>query len=101
MQAFTFVIADAAMRVHQAESPYFGLDAYDGTECPGNNLNDVTPFNNLVPYVTGQTVGDRHTWAHILEQWSFEKRHYRWVADRAPYSSATAPAFMPDNTYAR
>ena len=72
---------DLAMKKHRSEAPYFGLDARDGDECPGNNLHDVTPFNNLVPYNVGQAAGSRHTWAHILEKWSFEQRLYRWEVD--------------------
>ena len=100
--SFTFVVMDMAMRSHnQAAAPYYGLDQLNQqAECPGNNLMDVSVFNNLVPYTTGQTVGDRHTWAHIVDQWSFDKRHYRWVAPGAPYSTSDAPEWMPDNTYA-
>ena len=76
--AFTFVVVDHAMKQHRAEAPYYGLDAYEGTECGGNNLHDLTPFTNLVPYDKGQVAGSRHTWAHILEKWSFERRLYRW-----------------------
>ena len=42
-------------------------------ERPGNNLNDVTHFRNLVPYTVGQTEGEYHTWSDILTyQTSYE-----------------------------
>jgi len=95
--AFTFVVVERAMRRqrdyaakgqggnHQSP-PFYGLDEYFNygereRECPGNNLYDVSPFNHLVPYTTGQAVGSRHTYEDILRQWNFSKRHYRWVLE--------------------
>ena len=62
--------------------PYFGLDSLHGVrECAGNNYGDVTVFSHLVPYTTGQTVGERQPWDHILRMWDFPRRHFRWVVE--------------------
>jgi len=83
--AFTFVVLERAMRRQRdsgaSKAPYYNLDAYAEmqTQCGGHNLWDVSVFSNLVPYAVGQEPGSRHTWAHILTMWGFERRHYRWV----------------------
>lgn len=96
--SFTFMVNELAMR-HQVDTglssgPYFGLDTYKAIgvagaselpsshiECSGNNYDDVTIFAHLVPYTTGQTVSQRHTWDHILRMWDFPRRHFRWVIE--------------------
>jgi len=83
---FTFVVNEMAMQYLSdnalSSGPYFGLDNLTSVdECPGNNLSDVTIFSHLVPYTTGQTVGERHTWAHIMRMWDFSRRHFRWVLE--------------------
>ena len=85
--SFTFMVNELAMRHLRDDSslpsgPYFGLDSLPGVrECAGNNYGDVTVFAHLVPYTTGQTVGERHTWDHILRMWDFPRRHFRWVVE--------------------
>lgn len=83
---FTFVVNDMAMQYLRdnelSSGPYYGLDHLTSVrECPGNNLYDATIFSNLVPYTTGQNVGDRHTWDHIMRMWDFPRRHFRWVLE--------------------
>jgi len=85
---FTFVVNDMAMQHLRdkaiSSGPYYGLDNLTSAyahECPGNNLYDVTIFSNLVPYTIGQTVGERHTWDHIMRMWDFPRRHFRWVLE--------------------
>jgi len=85
--SFTFMVNELAMRYQRDNSlssgPLFGLDkdARGVAECAGNNYGDVTIFAHLVPYTTGQTVGARHTWDHILRMWDFPRRHFRWVVE--------------------
>jgi len=85
--SFTFMVNELAMRYQRDNSslssgPYFGLDtATNGTACAGHNYDDVTVFAHLVPYTSGQTVGARHTWDHILRMWDFPRRHFRWVVE--------------------
>lgn len=41
-------------------------EALSARDRPGNRLNDVTHFKNLIPYAAGQEVGSFHTWREIL-----------------------------------
>lgn len=77
--AFTFVNMDMAMRRFQSQSPYFKLDRHKHRECPGNNLDDSSPYIHLVPYKQGTTIGSQHTYAELFEAWSFGNRLYHWV----------------------
>eukprot|EP00588_Corethron_pennatum_P014955 CAMPEP_0194280140 /NCGR_PEP_ID=MMETSP0169-20130528/15926_1 /TAXON_ID=218684 /ORGANISM="Corethron pennatum, Strain L29A3" /LENGTH=752 /DNA_ID=CAMNT_0039024745 /DNA_START=122 /DNA_END=2377 /DNA_ORIENTATION=- len=84
--AFTFVVGDLAAKSLEergiASAPLYGLDMVpqiNGVkECPGHNVDDTTVFKNLVRYKSSQEQGSEHTWAHILEMWSPERRDFEW-----------------------
>jgi len=82
--AFTFLVNDLAMKSLEQRglesAPFYGLER-DLTvpECPGNNLNDTTIFRNLVRYKTDQEINTEHTWAHIMEMWSPDRRDFEWI----------------------
>ena len=76
--AFTFAAVDYAKRLAPEPPPFYGLEDSSSEECPGHRLNDTTIFRNLVPYRTDQEPGSAHTWRHILEMWTDERRWFEW-----------------------
>lgn len=81
--AYTFMIGDLAMKSLEergiASAPLYGLDTPTVKECPGHNVDDTTIFRNIVRYKNDQEPESEHTWAHILEMWSPERRDFEWA----------------------
>eukprot|EP00588_Corethron_pennatum_P032326 CAMPEP_0194346808 /NCGR_PEP_ID=MMETSP0171-20130528/105633_1 /TAXON_ID=218684 /ORGANISM="Corethron pennatum, Strain L29A3" /LENGTH=810 /DNA_ID=CAMNT_0039113975 /DNA_START=182 /DNA_END=2614 /DNA_ORIENTATION=- len=85
--AFTFLVGDIAMKSLEergiSSAPLYGLDMLPQItgvkECPGNNVDDTTIFKNIVRYKSNQELGSEHTWAHMLEMWSPERRDFEWI----------------------
>ena len=51
-------------------------------EAPGGRYEDVTKFKHIVPYLSGQTVGNYHTWGDILTfQFSYEEFVFEYPDD--------------------
>jgi hypothetical protein len=87
--AFTFLINEYGLE-NIAErgfgaAPNYGisdiLEKRGVPECPGNNPSDRSIFKNLVRYKVGQDHGSEHTWDHIFEMWSPDRRDYEWLAN--------------------
>ena len=86
--AFTFAIVDLVLNYEniangntKKSGPFYGLEQFSQFECPGHKLDDVTAFQNLVPYKNGEEKGKLHTWRDILRMWHFDVREYRFVFD--------------------
>ena len=54
------------------------LKKWTEKECSGHGFNDVTVFANIVPYLKGQTPGQRQTWSEIFNRWEWSKREFRY-----------------------